>query len=166
MLTTKILCFSSKNILTNAISISKRTIFSRSFNTPLSVNEMNNFLRNQNVQTIDTYTVQNVDRFDRLRIISPFNLHIHQLSAEQYPLMNRVFITLYGDSNLGFSKKEWNEFFDSRVIFDPKEGIVNIINFFTQTGQHELVNNFAQTLECHLEVPFQSGNGVYPLMKI
>jgi hypothetical protein len=126
----------------------------------MCVNERNTYLRSENVQTIGTKTISKINQFDRFRITSPFNLNIHALSSTNYPQMNKVFITLYGNSNLGFSKQEWSEMFEFKIDYDQHESILNIQNLFTDKGYEKIVKQYAQTLECHLEVPFQSGISV------
>ena len=133
------------------------TITKRSFNTTQTetVNEKNRFLRSENVQTIETITITNVNKYERIRIKSPFNLNIHPLSPREYPLMNKVFLTLYGDSSLGFNKAEWRKMFD--IQYDEDQGTLNIINTLTEIGEEKLIEECAQTLECHLSVPYQAG---------
>lgn len=136
------------------------TIAKRSFNTTQTetVNEKNRFLRSENVQTIETITITNVNKYERIRIKSPFNLDIHPLSPREYPLMNKVFLTLYGDSSLGFNKAEWRKMFD--IQYDEDQGTLNIINTLTEIGEEKLIEECAQTLECHLSVPYQAGISV------
>ncbi len=152
----------NKKLLRIKLSQILTIIQNRSFNTTHTetVNEKNNFLRSHNVQTIDTITIANINKFDRLRIKSAFNLNIHPLSPREYPHMNKVFLTLYGDSNLGFTKAEWSKMFDIHVQYDAEQGTLNIINSLTKIGEEKLIEECAQTLECHLEVPFQAGISV------
>lgn len=151
--------FSNHNLTKILSSIPITVIGKRSFNTTHTetVNEKNRFLRSDNVQTIETITISNINKFDRLRIKSPFNLNIHPLSPREYPLMNKVFLTLYGDSSLGFSKAKWGQMFDIHVHYDEAQGTLNIINSLTDIGEEKLIKECAQTLECHLEVPYQAG---------
>ena len=144
-----------------AVSLSRPmpALTTRPFNTTHTetVNEKNRFLRSHNVQTIDTITISNINKFDRMRIKSPFNLNIHQLSPREYPLMNKAFLTLYGDSSLGLTKAEWNKMFEIFIQYDEAQGTLNIINSLTGIGEEKLIEECGQTLECHLEVPFQAG---------
>ena len=149
--------FSNKNLMKINFKIPIMEITKRSFNTTQTetVNEKNRFLRSDNVQTIETITITNVNKYERIRIKSPFNLNIHPLSPREYPSMNKVFLTLYGDSSLGFNKAEWRKMFD--IQYDEDQGTLNIINSLTDIGEEKLIQDCAQTLECHLSVPYQAG---------
>ncbi|CAF0916346.1 unnamed protein product [Didymodactylos carnosus] len=108
-------------------------------------------LRNENVQTIYTQTV-NISKSGRIEIKCPFNLYITPTDVKDFPRGDKAFFTIYGDSGFKYTKEFWNKLFKFSAIFNEEDKVLHINGQFTELGFKELLEQ-AHTLEVCCELP-------------